>query len=197
MFSKIAGIDEVGKGSLFGPVFAAAVILNKQAELKLINAGLKDSKKLSPKKRTSMVPLIKTLATNWGIGQASAREIDFLGIRLATEKAMIRAIHRLNPQPEILLIDGNLPLRLWKGEQQTLIKGEDKSAAIAAASVIAKVARDSLIQRLAIKFPNYGLEKNAGYGTYFHRMKLIQSGETPLHRKTFISKIKSKTTISY
>ncbi len=190
MISNVAGIDEVGRGALFGPVFAGAVILSQKAEIDLIRAGLKDSKKLSPKKRALLMPMIKEIAVNCSIGQASAREIDCFGIRLATEKAMIRAVHRLNPHPEKLLIDGNLPLRLWTGKQETLIKGEDKSPAIAAASVIAKVTRDSLLNRLAREYPSYGLEKNVGYGTEFHRKRLIKLGPTPLHRKTFISRIK-------
>ena len=187
----IAGLDEVGKGSLFGPVFAAAVILNKESELYLIKTGLKDSKKLSTKKRTLLEPIIKKVAIGWSVGQASAREIDFLGIRLATEKAMIRAVHRLTLQPSYLLIDGKLPLRLWEGMQESLIKGEDKSPSIAAASVIAKVSRDSLIKRLAVKYPNYGLDTNVGYGTNFHRKQLIYLGASDLHRKTFLSKIQT------
>ncbi len=186
----IAGIDEVGKGALFGPVFAGAVILDKQSESFLIKAGLKDSKKLSSKKRAALTPLIKEKASSWALGQASAKEIDLHGIRTATEKAMIRAIHRLKQQPMLLLIDGCLPLRLWEGKQRTLIKGEDKSAAIAAASVLAKVTRDALIKELAKQYPFYGLETNSGYGTIIHRRALIQKGATELHRKSFLSKIK-------
>ena len=133
---NIAGLDEVGKGALFGPVFAGAVILDKEAEKKLILAGVKDSKKLSKKVRSELEPLIKTIATQWSLGQASAREIDLHGIRLATEKAMIRAVQRLNTRPALLLIDGSLPLRLWEGNQKTIIRGEDKYPAIAAASVL-------------------------------------------------------------
>ncbi len=188
--NEIAGIDEVGKGSLFGPVFAGAVILNKQSESFLITAGLKDSKKLSAKKRAALVPLIKKIAISWALGQASAREIDMLGIRKATEKAMLRAIHRLRPQPLLLLIDGCLPLRLWEGKQKILVKGEDKSAAIAAASVLAKVTRDELIKKLSNQYPFYGLETNSGYGTIHHRNALIKEGPTELHRKSFLSKIK-------
>ncbi len=187
---EIAGIDEVGKGALFGPVFAGAVILNEHGESFLISAGLKDSKKLSAKKRAALIPLIKEIAISWSLGQASAREIDMLGIRKATEKAMLRAVHRLKPQPILLLIDGCLPLRLWKGKQKTLIKGEDKSAAIAAASVLAKVSRDTLIKQLSNHYPFYGLETNAGYGTILHRKALTQKGPTELHRKSFLSKIK-------
>ncbi len=187
---EIAGIDEVGKGALFGPVFAGAVILDKQSEGFLISSGLKDSKKLSAKKREALVPLIKKSSISWALGQASAREIDMFGIRKATEKAMLRAVQLLNPKPVLLLIDGCLPLRLWTGKQKTLVKGEDKSPAIAAASVLAKVARDALIKELAKKYPFYGLETNSGYGTLLHRRALVEKGSTELHRKKFLSKIK-------
>ena len=193
---RFAGIDEVGRGALFGPVFAGAVILDTHAEIFLTRNGLKDSKKLSPTKRVALVPLIKRNAMSWTLGQSSAREIDLIGIRHATEKAMIRAVQNLNIRPELLIIDGNLPLRLWKGKQNTCIKGEDKYPSIAAASVLAKVARDELISRLAIKYPYYGLEKHKGYATEFHRNELKKSGPTALHRKTFLKKISSKQKIS-
>ncbi len=186
---EIAGIDEVGKGSLFGPVFAAAVIFNKSTGLNLMNEGLKDSKLLTHKKRAKLVPLIKEFSIGWGLGQASVKEIEFLGIRTATEKAMLRAVHRLPIIPRLLLIDGNMPLRNWSGSQITLIKGESKSPQIAAASILAKEARDALIKRLALNFPEYGLEKNVGYGTEFHREILKKIGPTKLHRISFLSKI--------
>ncbi len=186
----IAGIDEVGRGALFGPVFAGAVNLDRQSEIKLMNAGVKDSKKLSAKKRSVLVPFIKTFSKSWALGQASAREIDHIGIRKATELAMIRAVQKLTVTPDLLIIDGCLELRCWGGKQTTCIKGEDQFPAIAAASVLAKVARDELIIRLSSQYPNFGLEKNVGYGTQYHRKKLIKLGPSPLHRKTFLSKIK-------
>ncbi|KGG13530.1 MULTISPECIES: ribonuclease HII [Prochlorococcus] len=185
----IAGIDEVGKGCLFGPVFASAVVLKSSTEQELLNAGLKDSKKLSSKKRGLLVPLIKSLSASWAIGQASAREIDLYGIRRATEKAMLRAIDGLLMTPELLLVDGPLPIRLWAGQQINLIRGESKSPSIAAASVLAKEARDVLIKRLAIKIPKYSLETNMGYGTKDHRKALRELGTTDLHRKSFLSRI--------
>ena len=184
-----AGLDEVGKGSLFGPVFASAVVLNKESETVLFQAGLKDSKQLSSRKRAHLEPLIKKTCIAWGLGQASSNEIDSKGIRVATELAMMRAIQKLQIKPDFLLIDGNLPLRLWSGAQKTLICGENKSAAIAAASVLAKESRDALIKRLALKFPYYGLETNVGYGTKVHRNSLIKHGRSELHRKTFLTKI--------
>ncbi len=185
----IAGIDEVGKGALFGPVFAGAVVLNNKGENKLLNCGLKDSKLLTKKKRAFLVPLIKEFSLSWGIGNASSEEIDSLGIRSATEHAMVRAIAQLANKPELLLVDGSLPIRLWKGEQKTLIKGESKSPQIAAASVLAKEARDKLIRALANKFPQYALETNVGYGTSFHCKALKEFGPTKMHRNSFISKI--------
>ena len=186
----IAGIDEVGKGCLFGPVFAGAVILSKENELKLQSKGLKDSKKLNPQQRKSLIPLIKENSIGWALGQASAREIDSIGIRKATEKAMIRAIEKFSISPDLILVDGILPLRCWEGKQQTQVRGESHFASIAAASVLAKEARDELIIRLASTYNLYALEKNKGYGTKIHRTNLIKAGPTRLHRKSFLSKLK-------
>ena len=186
----IAGVDEVGKGCLFGPVFAGAVILNKASEIKLLNEGLKDSKKLTSRQRNNLVPLIKDNSIAWALGQASAREIDKLGIRIATEKAMLRALEKLSSEPNLILVDGILPIRPWPGEQKTQIQGESHFPSIAAASVLAKEARDELIKRLAKKYTLYDLDKNKGYGTKVHRNKLINQGPSRLHRKSFLSKLK-------
>ena len=185
----IAGVDEVGKGCLFGPVYAAAVILSKENETKLLSQGLKDSKKLSHRQRNILVPLIKTNSIAWTIGQASAREIDVVGIRNATEKAMLRALEKFSSPPDLILVDGILPIRFWPGKQKTQVRGESHFASIAAASVLAKEARDELIKRLARKYNCYGLEKNKGYGTEIHRTNLIKEGATKLHRKSFISRL--------
>ncbi len=187
--SLIAGVDEVGKGCLFGPVFAGAVILNKTNELELLSKGLKDSKKLNPRQRNHLVPLIKENSIAWSLGQASAREIDNIGIRMATEKAMLRALEKFVSPPDLILVDGILPIRLWKGKQQTQVQGESHFPSIAAASVLAKEARDELIKRLACQYNFYGLEKNKGYGTKMHRSSLIKAGASKLHRKTFLSKL--------
>ncbi len=185
----VAGVDEVGRGCLFGPVFAAAVVLESAAAQELLKAGLTDSKKLSAKRRAALVPVIQSLCVASGLGQASAREIDACGIRVATERAMLRALQRLPQHPGLVLVDGNLPLRLWKGPQHTVIAGDSRSAAIAAASVLAKEARDALIRRLSARFPGYGLERHAGYGTAQHRQSLMASGPTPLHRHTFLRRL--------
>ena len=183
---NVAGVDEVGRGCLFGPVFAAAVVLEGGAAEELMKAGLTDSKKLSAKRRAALVPVIQSLCVASGLGQASAREIDACGIRVATERAMLRALQRLPQRPELVLVDGNLPLRLWQAPQRTVIAGDSRSAAIAAARVLAKEARDTLIRRLSARFPGYGLERHAGYGTAQHRQSLMASGPTPLHRQTFL-----------
>ena len=188
--SLIAGLDEVGKGSLFGPVFAGAVILSKANESKLVSSGLKDSKKLTFRQRTNLVPLIKENSIAWSLGQASAREIDSFGIRKATEKAMIRALEKFISPPDLILVDGVLPLRLWPGKQITKVRGDSHFPSIAAASVLAKEARDDLIKRLSCKYTFYELEKNKGYGTEIHRTNLIKAGATKLHRNSFISKLK-------
>ena len=185
----VAGVDEVGRGCLFGPVFAAAVVLENSAAEDLLKAGLTDSKKLSAKRRAALVPVIQSLCVASGLGQASAREIDACGIRVATERAMLRALQRLPQCPGLVLVDGNLPLRLWQGPQRTVIAGDSRSAAIAAASVLAKEARDALIRRLSTRFPGYGLERHAGYGTAQHRQSLMVSGPTPLHRHTFLKRL--------
>ena len=185
----IAGVDEVGKGCLFGPVFAGAVILSKTNESKLLSQGLKDSKKLSQRKRYKLVPLIKENSIAWSLGQASAREIDRIGIREATEKAMVRALEKFPSPPDLILVDGILPIRPWAGKQKTQVRGESHFLSIAAASVLAKEARDELIKRLAPRYSFYGLEKNKGYGTEIHRTNLIKEGATRLHRKSFLSRL--------
>jgi len=184
-----AGIDEVGRGCWFGPVFAGVVVLSDDAACALRQEGLTDSKALTPRRRARLVPLIEQAAEAWALGQASAREIDGHGIRAATEFAMLRALQRLPSRPDLLLVDGVLPLRLWPHPQETIVRGDSSSAAIAAASVLAKEARDALIRRLAQQFPDYGLERHAGYGTAIHRQALLTHGPTRLHRRSFLKKV--------
>ena len=184
-----AGVDEVGRGCWFGPVFAGAVVLSTQAAIELRQLGLTDSKALPPRKRARLVPLIESAATAWALGQASALEVDGHGIRTATELAMLRALQRLPLQPALVLVDGVLPLRLWPHPQQTIVRGDSSNAAIAAASVLAKEARDALIRRLAERFPSYGLERHAGYGTAIHRQALLSQGPTAMHRRSFLKKV--------
>jgi ribonuclease HII len=187
---RIAGVDEVGRGCWFGPVFAGAVVLSDAARETLSAAGLTDSKALSAKRRAQLVPLILEQAESWALGQASAQEVDGLGIRSATERAMLRALQRLgSPAPDHVLVDGNLPLRLWSGSQETVVRGDSAHLEIAAASVLAKQARDALLVRLAQRYPGYGFERHAGYGTAQHRAAVLSLGPTQLHRRSFLRKV--------
>jgi ribonuclease HII len=187
---RIAGVDEVGRGCWFGPVFAGAVVLSDAARETLSAAGLTDSKALSAKRRSQLVPLILEQAESWALGQASAQEVDGLGIRSATERAMLRALQRLgSPAPDHVLVDGNLPLRLWSGSQETVVRGDSAHLEIAAASVLAKQARDALLVRLAQRYPGYGFERHAGYGTAQHRAAVLSLGPTQLHRRSFLRKV--------
>ena len=183
------GVDEVGRGALFGPVFAAAVQLPAAAHGPLAAAGLTDSKRLTARRRAALVPQIMQQAAATALGQASAAEIDRLGIRAATELAMLRALQRRPWQPQLVIVDGNLPLRPWAGPQRTLVAGDRHCLAIAAASVLAKQARDRLITRLAERYPGYGLERHAGYGTAQHRSAIVSLGLCPLHRRSFVRRL--------
>jgi len=181
----IAGIDEVGRGALFGPVVAAAVILPSDAFSELIAAGIKDSKKLSSSRRKYLAEKICQLATDWKIGFAATAEIDQINILQATLLAMKRAVLKLKVQPIICLVDGNQPIKDLQIPQQTIVKGDARSLSIAAASIVAKVWRDELILRLAAKYPQYDLERNKGYGSPKHLLALRQYGASSLHRKSF------------
>ena len=182
------GIDEVGRGAVFGPVFSAVVVLNKKNKFILNQIGVTDSKKLTPRKRKLLFPKILSLSSDYGIGQSSAREIDKLGIRAATELSMIRALKKLRKKPSELIIDGPLLLRPWKGIQTNIVSGDSKFTSIASASIVAKVSRDNLMKRLDKKFPGYFLFKNKGYGTREHFSIINESGITNLHRKSFLKK---------
>ncbi|WP_432813462.1 ribonuclease HII [Pantanalinema sp. GBBB05] len=181
----IAGVDEVGRGALFGPVVAAAVIVPDAAVQPLIAAGVTDSKQLSAGQRTQLAVQIRQLALDCRIGYASVREIDRLNILQASLLAMKRAILRLKVQPDLCLVDGNQRITGLAIPQQTLVKGDQRSLAIAAASILAKVWRDDLITRLAVKYPQYNLHCNKGYGTPSHRLALSQYGASCYHRRSF------------
>ena len=183
------GIDEVGRGAVFGPVFSAVVVLTEKNVLTLRQLGVNDSKKLTQKKRNFLLPKIIDLSSDYGLGQSSVREIDQLGIRHATELSMIRAIKKLKNNPSELIIDGPLSLRLWKGRQRNIISGDSKFISIAAASIIAKVTRDFLMERLEKKFSGYLIYKNKGYGTKEHLSSLKANGMTVLHRKSFLTNL--------
>jgi len=182
------GIDEVGKGSIFGPVFSAVVVLTEKNKTILKQIGVVDSKKLTPKKRKLLLPKILLLSSDYGIGQSSVREIDELGIRVATELSMIRALKKLKEKPSELIIDGPLVLRPWQGIQKNIVSGDSKFTAIASASIIAKVSRDNLMDRLEKKYSGYLIFKNKGYGTKEHFSNIKENGITNLHRKSFLKK---------
>ena len=182
------GIDEVGRGAVFGPVFSAVVVLTEKNKLTLKQFGVTDSKKLSPKKRKFLLPKILLLSSDYGIGQSSAREIDKLGIRVATELSMIRALKKLKMKPCELIIDGPQLLRLWDGNQKNVVSADSKFTAVASASILAKVSRDNLMERLEKKYSGYLLFKNKGYGTREHLSSIKKNGITKLHRKSFLKK---------
>ena len=183
----IAGVDEVGRGSLIGPVYAAAVILNKSINIKI----LKDSKTLSKKKRKELNFYIKKNSI-WAIGQASIKEIERINILHASLLAMKRAIIKLKKKPTLVLIDGNKLPTIKNYNLKYVIKGDQKISSISAASIIAKVSRDRFITTLSKKFKKYGWDTNFGYGTKEHLGAIKKYGITKYHRKTFspISKFK-------
>ena len=176
----VAGVDEVGRGSLIGPVYAAAVILSKDINKKL----LRDSKTLNKNKREFLSNYIKKNSV-WAIGKASVKEIDKLNILQASLLAMKRAIKKLKKKPTIVLIDGNKLPEIKNYKLKSIIKGDKKIASISAASIIAKVARDKMVSALGKKFRGYYWNKNYGYGTKQHLKAIKNLGITSHHRKTF------------
>ncbi len=188
-FSPVCGIDEAGRGPWSGPVVAAAVILDPDN----IPAGINDSKKLSPLRREALFDIIQQCATI-GIGIVDVEDIDRINILQATFLAMRRAVGELNTAPAVALIDGTGKPGL-ACDMQTLIKGDQRSLSIAAASIIAKVYRDRIMENLAVQFPHYGWERNKGYGTAAHRAGLESHGVTKHHRKSFkpIQKLLDRT----
>jgi ribonuclease HII len=176
----IAGVDEVGRGSLIGPVYAAAVILNDKINKKI----LKDSKKISKYQRKSFSKLIKKNSI-WSIGKASVKEIEKLNILHASLLAMKRAIKNLKKKPKLVLIDGNKLPNLKNYNLKYVIKGDQKIASISAASIVAKVARDTFITKISKNFKKYSWDTNFGYGTKKHLKALKKFGITKHHRKTF------------
>ena len=186
-FSAVCGIDEAGRGPLAGPVCAAAVILPPDCDI----PGLNDSKKLSEKKREALFPVIQEKALAFGIGWATAEEIDRVNILQATFLAMARAVEALPAPADYALVDGNrMPPLPIPGE--TIVKGDATSASIAAASILAKVSRDRLLRRLDEAHPEYGFAKHKGYGTKAHYEAIRKYGLLPEHRRGFLKNLEAK-----
>jgi ribonuclease HII len=180
VYQYVAGVDEVGRGPLAGPVVTAAVILDPKRPI----TGLTDSKKLSEKRREILAEEIKEKALAWSIGRAEVEEIDKINILQATMQAMSRAVDYLSIQPDFVLVDGNrLPLLSCPSE--AVIKGDEKVEEISAASILAKVTRDNEMTELEQKYPGYGLAKHKGYPTKQHIQALAELGATPIHRQSF------------
>src|ERR1700684_3213457 len=178
-WQRIAGLDEAGRGSLFGPVVAAAVILNPRRHI----VGLDDSKKLTPDRRQELAPRIREYALAWAVAEIEASRIDAWNIYQASRQAMMAAVSQLFPLPDYLLLDAieiDLPI-----EQKPLIHGDARSVSIAAASILAKVERDRRMEEFDEMYPQYGLGQHKGYGTPEHLEALRTYGPTPLHRFSY------------
>lgn len=183
--SLIAGVDEVGRGCLFGPVVASTVVIPLGLLPKLAAIEVKDSKQLSAKKRLILSQEIQTLAPSVTIGYASVKEIDRINILQASLLAMKRSVNKLTVVPDLCLVDGKYKIPELNIAQETVIKGDQRSLIIAAASIVAKVWRDRLIIRLANRYPHYDLVNNKGYGTKKHRQAIEKWGVSPQHRLSF------------
>lgn len=177
----LAGVDEAGRGPLAGPVCAAAVVFAPNVFVE----GVNDSKRLSPRQREELYHRITSVALSWSVGWADPSEIDALNILRATKLAMVRALEGLSVRPELTLIDC-VQLSEWPGAQESLIKGDARSHAIAAASIIAKVERDRLMVLYDKEFPDYGFARHKGYPTPQHTAALSRFGLTTIHRRSFV-----------
>lgn len=183
-YTAVCGVDEAGAGPLMGPVYAAAVILPEDYDLPELN----DSKKLTEKKREALYEVITTQAVSWSVTRVEAWEIDEMDILNARMLAMQRAMDGLSVSPDLALIDGNRSNGITT-PNETVVKGDGKSASIAAASILAKVARDHYMIEMAERYPQYAFEKHKGYPTKLHYERLREYGPCPIHRKTFLKKL--------
>jgi len=176
----VAGLDEVGRGALCGPVVACAVVLGREFDA----AGLDDSKRLTRLQREALAERVRAGALSWALGEASPEEIDRVNILRATRLAMQRALAALKPPPELVLVDGLVVVDLGF-DQRAIVKGDAQSHSIAAASVVAKVARDAAMREWDVRCPGYGLATNMGYGSAGHRDALHRLGPSAIHRRSF------------
>ena len=184
-YSAVAGVDEVGRGPLAGPVVCAAVILPLEEEKRVL--GIDDSKKLSKKKREQLAEQIKEVAIAWSIAEVDEQTIDEINILQATRLGMKRAVEGLEVPPDFVLSDGNMTLDIT-APQQSVVKGDALVCSIGAASILAKVYRDRLMEEYAGEYPGYSFEKNVGYGTAAHIQAIKENGICKIHRKTFVKK---------
>lgn len=183
---SVCGVDEAGRGPLAGDVYAAAVILPPGLEIE----GVNDSKKLSAKKREALFDIIQEKSAAWCIAAATVEEIDRVNILQATFLAMRRAVAGLSLSPDVILVDGNRDPKIpGDAMVHTIIGGDAKSGSIAAASILAKVARDRYMEKLAVEYPEYQFEKHKGYGTKLHYEMIRAYGASPAHRLTFLKKL--------
>ena len=184
-FSRIAGVDEAGRGAWAGPLVAAAVILPPPHEAPTdFLVGVRDSKQLTPARRDSLFDAVNAAARAVGIGAVSADEIDLLGLTAANELAMVRAVRDLAVMPDFVLVDC-FTLKSLDMPQRGLVRGDQRSLSIAAASIIAKVHRDRWLEQLAEAYPGYGFEQHRGYGAQVHQRALRERGPTPVHRLSY------------
>ncbi len=185
-YSYIAGVDEAGRGSLFGPVVAAAVILNPLS----VPEGIRDSKKLSPARREELFNSIISCALSWAVGLGTLEQIEEGNILKATLQAMKQAVERLSPRPHIVVVDGPRRIGLDWVEELAVVNGDEKVVSVAAASILAKVVRDRIIVNMSRFFPEYHLDRNKGYATAQHLKSLAEKGRSVYHRWNF--NVKSK-----
>jgi ribonuclease HII len=178
---QVAGVDEVGRGPLAGPVVAAAVVLDSRSPIE----GLRDSKLLSPSQRARLARVIRARALAWSVGRVGAARIDAENVLQATWRAMRRALGRLTMPPGLVLVDGHLRIPGLHWPQRALIQGDRRCASIAAASILAKVTRDALMIRADGRWPDYGFRRHKGYATAAHLEALARLGPCPLHRRSF------------
>ena len=186
-YKYVCGVDEAGRGPLAGDVYAAAVIFPEG----VVIDGINDSKKLTEKKREQLFDEIREKASAWCIATASVAEIEKINILEAAKLAMTRAVAGLEVKPDIILIDGNMPPK-FEADSEAIVKGDGTSQAIAAASVLAKVARDRYMKQLAEKYPEWQFDRHKGYGTKLHYEMLDKYGESPVHRPSFLKKYYAK-----
>ena len=184
-FLRVAGVDEVGRGPLAGPVVCAAVILPLEEDRRIV--GIDDSKKLSAKKREALAEKIKAVARAYAVAEVDASVIDEINILQATRLCMKRAVEQLLPAADMVLTDGNMTLDI-SIPQRSIVRGDALVCSIGAASILAKVHRDALMAEYAKLYPEYAFERNAGYGTKAHIEAIREVGICPIHRRTFITK---------